>query len=107
MSGMSNAERAKQFLPFAALKGFEEAVRKRQKLDFEPLLLGEDAEAELDEKIRVLVPGDCVSLVYYGNREFIEIKGIFKAINEYDRLLLVEEKKIKIDDIVSLEKENE
>lgn len=28
---MSRAERAKQFMPFAALKGYEEALRQREK----------------------------------------------------------------------------
>ena len=28
---MDRAERAKQFLPFAALKGYEEALRKKEK----------------------------------------------------------------------------
>ena len=31
MSGMSRADRAKQFMPFAALKGFEEAIEKAAK----------------------------------------------------------------------------
>lgn len=28
--GMSPADRAKQFMPFAALKGYEEALRKKE-----------------------------------------------------------------------------
>ena len=107
MSAMSTADRAKQFLPFAALKGFEEAIGKRRKLDFEPVLLGEDAAEELDEKIRALSPGDDVRIVYYGNREFNGLSGRVKKINEYERLLELEEEKIRIDDIISLEKENE
>ena len=29
---LTNEERAKQFAPFAALKGFEEALRKKEKI---------------------------------------------------------------------------
>lgn len=29
--GMSNQNRAKQFLPFAALKGYEEALKQKEK----------------------------------------------------------------------------
>ena len=107
MSTMSTADRAKQFLPFAALKGFEEAIGKRRKLDFEPVLLGEDAAVELDEKIRALVPGDSVRIVYYGNREFNECRGRLKKISEYERQLELENGKIRIDDIIFIEKENE
>lgn len=107
MSAMSTADRAKQFLPFNALKGFEEAVGKRRKLDFEPVLMGEDAETELDKKIHDIAPGDIVRVVFYGNREFNERCGRVKKIHEYERLLELEEAKIRINDIISLEKENE
>lgn len=107
MSAMSTADRAKQFLPFAALKGFEEAVIKRQKLDFEPVILGEDAAAELDAKIRALAKGDTVRIIYYANREFKEVRGRLKAVNETSGLLELEREKIEINSMISLDKENE
>ncbi len=39
---MDQAERAKQFMPFAALKGYEEALRERERR----LADGEDGTAE-------------------------------------------------------------
>ena len=54
MSGMSRADRAKQFMPFAALKGFEEAIGRAGKPVVERVILGEDAQAELDASLRAM-----------------------------------------------------
>lgn len=39
---MSREERAKQFMPFAALKGYNEALRKKEKMVLEELMEGEN-----------------------------------------------------------------
>ena len=39
---MSPAERAKQFMPFAALKGYEEALRQKEKIVVEKIELSEE-----------------------------------------------------------------
>lgn len=49
---MSNAERAKQFMPFAALRGYDEAISQREVL-YTPLLeLGEEQRDALDARLR-------------------------------------------------------
>lgn len=55
---MDRALRAKQFMPFAALKGYEAALRQKERVVHPPVLLGEDAQAELDRLLRQLRPGD-------------------------------------------------
>ena len=48
------AERAAQFSPFAALAGYEAAIREAARLTEPAVELAEDAAAALDEKLRLL-----------------------------------------------------
>lgn len=43
---MSREERAKQFMPFAALKGYEEALRKKEKILMSKKGLSEEDQRE-------------------------------------------------------------
>lgn len=78
---MTNAERAKQFTPFAALKGFEEALKEAEFVPQEKILLGEDAQEELDQKLRELVIGDVVTATYYADQRYITIAGSVISID--------------------------
>lgn len=56
---MSMEARAAQFAPFAALSGYEDAVRETERLTDRRAALGEDARAALDEaltELAVLAP---------------------------------------------------
>ena len=62
---MPPSVRAKQFAPFAALRGFEETVRKKEIL-YEPKKeLSEEKKNELDSKLRILSKGMKVQAVYF------------------------------------------
>lgn len=49
---MERSERAKQFMPFAALKGFEELLAEKEKMIVQKIELSEERKAELDDKMR-------------------------------------------------------
>ena len=51
---MNRQDRAKQFMPFAALKGYEEALRQRENSPHPRITMGEDQAEELDRKLRSL-----------------------------------------------------
>ena len=42
---MSRQDRAKQFMPFAALKGYEEALRKKEKITVPKAELSEERQS--------------------------------------------------------------
>ena len=48
---MNRQDRAKQFMPFAALKGYEEALRQREDSPQPRIALGEDRAEELDRAV--------------------------------------------------------
>lgn len=51
---MPVADRAKIFMPFAALKGYEEAIEEKQKLTFPRIELSEEQKEVLDKKLHTL-----------------------------------------------------
>ncbi len=51
---MAVADRAAQFSPFAALTGYEDAIKETGRLTKERVELEEDAKTVLDEKLRLL-----------------------------------------------------
>ncbi len=52
---LTGLERAAQFSPFAALSGYEAAIREAARLTEPAVELAEDAAAALDKKLRLLV----------------------------------------------------
>lgn len=51
---MSRLDRAAQFSPFAALTGYDDAIRETGRLTDSPDELADDAAGQLDEKLRFL-----------------------------------------------------
>ena len=70
---MKRQDRAKQFMPFAALKGYEEALRQREDKPQQRIILGEDEAEELDRKLRSLTVGSRVKIRHYRKRCYVEI----------------------------------
>ncbi len=63
-SPMPMAERAAQFSPFAALTGYDAVIREAARLTAEPIVLGEDSQAELNRLLVRLAEaaGTCPSV---------------------------------------------
>ena len=102
MSGMNRADRAKQFMPFAALKGFEEALEEIKKPVCDRVILGEDAQAELDAALRALRVGDEVCITFYKDRKYISPAGRVTGIDRLKRLVLLSGLSIPMDDITAI-----
>ncbi len=102
-SKMSRADRAKQFMPFAALKGYEEAIAELN-LAHEPrITLGEDAAQELDSCLHNLYPGVHAAIRYYNGRIYDTAVGRIQEIDEVNRQLLLSGIRICFGDIAALE----
>lgn len=102
---MSPADRAKQFMPFAALKGYEEALRKREKIVVAKPHLSEEMKAELDRKMQQIERNDIVTVVYFKDDEYLEITGMVTRLDIDTRVLKVVNTKIPFQDIYKLESE--
>ena len=99
---MSPADRAKQFMPFAALKGYEEALRRKEKIVVEKIELSEEMKEELDRQFQQIKQNDIVTVVYYEEEEYLRITGMVAKIDKSARILKVVNTKIPFENIYSV-----
>ncbi len=100
---MDRAERAKQFMPFNPLRGFQEALREKEKVVVERAELSEEEGELLDWKLHALAVGDMVETVYYDHGEYVKVTGLVSRIDPSARVLKVVNTKIPFEDMVELE----
>lgn len=102
---ISRNDRAKQFLPFDALKGFKEALREKEIEYVEKRELSEELLEELSKKIREIEKSDNVRIIYYINKQYKEIIGRVQEINIINsKITLYENTKINFNDIIEIER---
>ena len=102
---MSREERAKQFMPFAALKGYEAALREKERIVVDKLELTEEIQNELDYKISNIELRDMITVVYYSGGEYLKITGMVSRIDMYSKILKVVNTDIPFSDIYDLQSE--
>ncbi len=95
--------RAKQFLPFDALKGLQEALREKEIEHEEKIELSEETLSELNNKFNKIEKGSKVKIKFYKNNKYIEIMGIITDIDYIKKKIQVnEEQYINISDIINI-----
>lgn len=111
---MSNADRAKIFSPFAALKGHTEAIRQKEILRVNKIVLSDEAAAALNEKLTLLEKGRMTTITYFfsdpgpdgsgGTAEgmYVTLSGIIKRLDSISRILEIDDYKINFDDIADI-----
>ena len=82
---MSPAMRAKQFMPFKALAGLDEALAEREKIVVPRKELSEDMIEELNRKLCSLEKDQIVTIVYYGIYEqtYKQLTGPVEKVDTY------------------------
>lgn len=101
-SKMSREERAKQFMPFAALKGYPEALKKKERIVVPKRELSEEYQKELDQKLRQVHKNDIITVIYFNNHEYLKVTGMVSRIDETARLLKIVNTKISFDDLYDI-----
>lgn len=99
---MDREERAKQFMPFAALKGYPEALRKKEKMIVDKKELSEEYKEELDKRLRQVKKNDMITVVYYENQEYIQVSGRVSKIDETARILKIVNTKISFENLLDI-----
>ena len=97
-----NVDRAKQFLPFEALKGFKEAIRMIENKGDTKKELSEDNKNDINNILKKLDKGNRVKVKYYYLTEYIEVISNFLKIDEINKVLYLKDTKINIEDIISI-----
>lgn len=102
-SKMPIEERAKQFMPFAALRGLPDALAAKEKILVPKVELCPEMEEELDRQMHLLTKGQMATVVYFEKGEYIRITGLVARIDETSRLLQIVNTKIRFEDILQVE----
>ncbi|GAA6509425.1 hypothetical protein K360107B91_25930 [Enterocloster bolteae] len=100
---MSVQDRAKQFLPFAALKGLPEALAEKERVVVPKIILTEDMSEELNRKMQQIEPGMIIGVVYFHKDEYLKVTGMVARFNINSRVLQVVNTKISFDDVLDIE----
>ncbi|MBO6243756.1 MAG: YolD-like family protein [Clostridia bacterium] len=102
---ISRADRARQFLPFDALKGLNEALRSKE-IEYEDRKdLSEEEEEKISNILLSLESGNNIRVKYYYKRQYILLKGIIKKIDPIKKqILFIDENIIQFNDIIEIEK---
>lgn len=100
---MDRQSRAKQFMPFAALKGYEEALRAKEKKIVEKIELSDEIKEELDYCMSRLERFDLVKVTHYLKGEYLETTGVVAKIDLSASILVIVDKKVHFSDIYRLE----
>lgn len=100
---MERSNRAKQFMPFDALKGFREALAEKERIIVPKKELSEERKSELNEKLHQLQRLDIVTAEYFCNGEYVQITGVVSAIDKAGRTLKIVNTKVPFDDISDLQ----
>ena len=113
---MSMLDRAAQFSPFAALTGYDAAIKETGRLTDEKIIMDEEALNMLNMKFQILIDNlfdePEVTITYFKPDErksggaYIELTGIVKKFDEFERQIMMQDgTKIPMDDILNIESE--
>jgi len=99
---MDRKSRAKQFMPFDALKGFKEAVAEKERIIVPKRDLSEERQEELDWKLRQIQKEDVITVEYFQDREYVQVTGMVIRIDDASRILQIANMRIAFADISDL-----
>lgn len=96
-------DRARQFMPFAALKGYYELARQQERVEQPRHRLTEEAARELDAQLGKLRKGCVARVTYYDTDAYVTTCGAIARIDETFRTLRIVKTDIAFDDILRIE----
>ena len=111
---MSMIDRAAQFSPFAALTGYDAAIKETGRLTDEKIEMDEEALNILNMKFQVLVDSmddePEVTFTYFkpagrkAGGAYIEVTGRVKKVDDFERRIVMQNgTKMPMDDILNIE----
>ena len=111
---MSLLDRAAQFAPFAALTGYDDAIKETGRLTDERIEMGEEKLTALNARYQILAdnlrkePEVTITYfvpdIYKAGGSYVTATGVVKKLDTYERLItMVDGTRILMDDVLTLE----
>ena len=95
--------RAKQFMPFAALRGFEEALSLRENRRQQKAELDEEEIEKINRRLNKLSVGDETRLICFYAGRYTPVNGVVRQIDVHKQFLELDGRRIYFDDILKFE----
>lgn len=99
---MDRSDRAKQFMPFDAVKGLQEALRDKERIVVSKVELADDYRDELDRILIRLKVTDMVTVVYFQEGEYIKKTGLISKLDRDAGYMNIVNTKIQFTDILRI-----
>ena len=110
---MSLYARSAQFAPFAALTGYEDAVKETGRLTSDKIEIDDELKTILDGKLRIIEERsnkrEEVSITYFvpdskkSGGAYLTVTGIVKKIDEFKQIIIFSDKReIPINDVIDI-----
>ena len=111
---MPMSDRAAQFAPFAALTGYDSAIKETGRLTDEKIDLDEEALTDLNMRYQLLVDAldeePEVEITYFkpderkSGGEYVTVTGTVKKVDDFERLITMQNgTKIPMDDVLAVD----
>lgn len=112
---MPLSDRAAQFAPFAALTGYDSAIKETGRLTGERVELDEEALNDLNMRYQLLVDAldeePEVEITYFkpderkSGGEYVTVTGTVKKVDDFERLITMQNgTKIPMDDVLAVDR---
>lgn len=101
--GKPHPDRARQFKPFAALKGYYALIQERERVPEPRRELAEEDQRELSEQLSCLARGQVVAVTYYDNDAYETRTGAVTQVDEVFRTLWIVRTPIPFDAIARID----
>ena len=95
-------ERAKQFAPFAAIKGLEKALREKEKIYDAKIELSDEYSDTLNDMILQLHKGTKAIITHYKEEQYKKSYGQVKKIDKENKTLRIDDLTINFKDIINI-----
>lgn len=110
---MSMTDRGAQFSPFAALTGYDAAIKETGRLTQQKICLDESEKLILDQKLQQLAPivssQPQISATYFvpderkAGGQYVTVTARLKKIDLYEQMLLLDDQWISLDAITDID----
>ena len=93
------ADRAQQFMPFAALKGYYDLIRERERVVEPKRELTDEKALELSQRLAQVERRTMASIAYHDGEAYVTAHGLVSDIDLAGRTITVVRTRIPFDDI--------
>ncbi len=98
-----HADRAAQFMPFAALTGYYDLVRAQERVSESRREPSEEDEARISSELARVRPRELVRVTHYDRDAYVMTEGVVTHVDLAARELTVVRTRIRFDDVWGVE----